>query len=240
MSQATAPHPTHPERDIRQRQIVPPQKLAACHAVVIGVGAIGRQAALQLAAVGLHSLELFDFDTVAVENLAPQAYWPQDLGRPKVEATADVCRLIHPEGEVSVHPERFRRSDARCFGEAGRVLAIFCCVDSITARGLIWESVKDRAGFFADGRMSAEVIRVLASDAPPVDGHYAATLFAAAQAYAGSCTARSTVYAASIAAGLMLAQFTRWLRGLPVERDVLLNLLSMELTAAGDAAGCGP
>ena len=32
------------------------------------------------------------------------------------------------------------------------------------------------------------------------------------------------------AAGLMLGQFTRWLRDLPVERDVLLNLLASELT----------
>jgi sulfur carrier protein ThiS adenylyltransferase len=45
-----------------------------------------------------------------------------------------------------------------------------------------------------------------------------------------ACTARSTIYTASIAAGLMVSQFTRWLRGLPVERDLLLNLLAAELT----------
>jgi sulfur carrier protein ThiS adenylyltransferase len=219
------------DRDIRQRQIVPPQKLAACHAVVIGVGAIGRQVALQLAAVGVSSMELFDFDTVGVENLAPQAYWPQDLGRHKVEATAEACHLIQPELHGIVHPERFRRGSVRRLGQTGKELAVFCCVDSIAARGLIWESVKERAGFFADGRMSAEIIRVLAVNHPAIDGYYTTTLFAPDQAHAGSCTARSTVYTASIAAGLMLSQFTRWLRGLPVERDVLLNLLSMELTA---------
>ena len=81
--------------------------------------------------------------------------------------------------------------------------------------------------------MSAEVVRVLASDHPGVDTHYATTLFTEAQAYAGACTAKSTVYAASIAAGLMLCQFTRWLRGLPVDQDVLLNLLSMEMAVRG-------
>jgi hypothetical protein len=30
----------------------------------------------------------------------------------------------------------------------------------------------------------------------------------------------------------MLGQFTRWLRGLPVDRDLLLNLLAAEMTAA--------
>jgi sulfur carrier protein ThiS adenylyltransferase len=77
--------------------------------------------------------------------------------------------------------------------------------------------------------MSAETLRVLASDRPPSDPYYATTLFAEEQAHTGSCTGKSTVYTASVAAGLMLGQFTRWLRGLPIDRDVVLNLLFMEL-----------
>jgi sulfur carrier protein ThiS adenylyltransferase len=226
------PASTLADRDIRQREIVPPGKLAGCHVVVVGVGAIGRQVALQLAAVGAQSLELFDHDTVSVENLAPQAYWPQDLGRPKVDATAEVCRLIHPDIKLVANPTRFRRSFGRSLGEAGKDFAVFCCVDSITARGMVWEAMKDRARFFADGRMSAEVIRVLATDHSTGKAYYPTTLFSEEQALVGSCTAKSTVYTASIAAGLMLGQFTRWLRGLSVERDVLLNLLSMELAVA--------
>jgi sulfur carrier protein ThiS adenylyltransferase len=56
-------------------------------------------------------------------------------------------------------------------------------------------------------------------------------MFGQDRAYAGSCTAKSTVYTASIAAGLMVAQFTKWLRGLPLDRDLTLNLLSAELSA---------
>src|SRR6478672_4660308 len=83
-----------PDRDIRQRELVPPQKLAACQALVIGVGAIGRQAAIQLAAIGIPRLILIDHDEVGVENLATQAYFQEDLGRPKVQATAQVCRQL--------------------------------------------------------------------------------------------------------------------------------------------------
>jgi molybdopterin/thiamine biosynthesis adenylyltransferase len=217
------------DRDIRQREIVPPEKLAACHAVVIGVGAIGRQVAVQLAAVGVGSLELIDHDTVGVENLATQAFWPVDLGRPKVEATAELCQHINPMLDVIIRPQRFRRSMARQITRSPA--AIFCCVDSITTRGLIWESLRQQAGFFADGRMSAEVIRVLASDLLPNDAYYPTTLFTEAEAYAGACTAKSTVYTATIAAGLMVNQFTRWLRRLPVDRDLMFNLLSAELIA---------
>jgi sulfur carrier protein ThiS adenylyltransferase len=224
--------PNLADRDIRQRQIVPPQKLAACHAVVIGVGAIGRQVALALAAMGAGSLELFDHDTVGVENLACQGYWPENLGRLKVDATAQACRLIHADLPLVMHPERFRRSVARALAQTDKELAVFCCVDSISTRGMVWEAVKPHAGCFVDGRMSAEVIRVLASDKPSTDGYYTTTLFEESQAYAGACTAKSTIYTANIAAGLMLGQFTRWLRAMPVERDVLLNLLSMELAVA--------
>jgi sulfur carrier protein ThiS adenylyltransferase len=44
---------------------------------------------------------------------------------------------------------------------------------------------------------------------PATDGAYATTLFDANQAYAGSCTAKATIYTASVAAGLMVGQFTR-------------------------------
>jgi sulfur carrier protein ThiS adenylyltransferase len=220
------------QRDIRQRDLVPPQKLAGCHALVIGVGAVGRQAALQLAATGISRMTLLDDDHVAVENLAPQGYFPDDLGKTKVETTAEMCRKLNPDMAIDLCPERFRRSSPKClscFADADRKLAIFCCVDSITTRGIIWNAVKPLAAFFVDARMAAEVVRVLASDRPMNDVYYPTTLFESAEAYSGSCTAKSTIYCASIAAGLMLSQFTRWLRRLPVDRDLLLNLLAAEL-----------
>lgn len=217
------------DRDVRQRLLVPPSRLAAVHAVVIGVGAIGRQLALQLAAVGVRRLTLFDHDTVGVENLAPQGYWPEDLGRAKVDVTARLCQRILPEIEMTPIPERFRRSSARSFANDNNV-AVFAAVDDIATRQLIWEAVRSVAALFIDGRMAAEVIRIVAADRPAVDRHFRTTLFELADAYVGTCIARSTVYAASIAAGFMVAQFARWLRGLPVVPDQTLNLLAAELT----------
>jgi sulfur carrier protein ThiS adenylyltransferase len=97
---------------------------------------------------------------------------------------------------------------------------------------MIWESLRHRATFFADGRMSAEVIRVLAVDGPRSAEHYARSLFQPDEAHVGPCTARSTIYSASIAAGLMIGQFTKWLREIPTDPDLLLNLLSQELTSS--------
>jgi len=217
------------DRDIRQRDLVPLDKLAACHGVVVGVGAIGRQVALQLAAMGLRRLTLIDRDAVDVVNLAPQGYTPRDLNQPKVEATARWCQKLNPEIAITTLAERFRRSLTASWQPDGQIV-VFCCVDSITARQIVWDGLNVTASFFADARMSGEVIRVLASSCPRLESHYPTTLFRPEEAFVGACTAKSTIYTASIAAGLMLSQFTRWLRDLPVERDVLLNLFSGELS----------
>jgi sulfur carrier protein ThiS adenylyltransferase len=219
----------HPDRDARQRSLVPPGRLAACHALVIGVGAIGQQVALQLAALGVPELTLFDDDVVAEENLAPQGYWASDLGQAKVQATQALCRQIHPQAQVTAVAERFKRSTAKELTRT-KQLVVCACVDSISTRKLLWEALRYQAALFLDGRLSAEVIRVLAVDHAATDDSYTGTLFDAEQAYAGACTARSTIYTASIAAGLMVGQLTKWLRRLPVDADLTLNLLAAELT----------
>lgn len=218
-------------RNIRQRELVPPERLARCHAMVIGVGSIGRQVALQLAALGVPSMTIYDPDRVSVENLAPQGFMQDDVGTPKVHAVANIAHQQFPRMELHSIEERFRKSHVQKWPQ-GRQIAVFCCVDSIASRKLIWEAVQSRAHFFVDGRMAAEVIRVITCDTPAMDRYYPTTLFATSEAYQGECTSKSTIYTASIAAGLMVGQFTRWLRRLPINREQVFNLLSQELMAS--------
>ena len=218
------------DRYSRQHDIVPPEALARCRATVIGVGAIGRQVALQLTAIGIPWLQLIDHDTVEPANLACQGYFESDLGREKVTATAEVCQQLNCGLHVQVSPIRFRRSL-----ELDGANVLFCCVDSIETRRLIWESTKDRIQFFCDGRMSAETMRILTACDPGGKVHYPTTLFAASEAFRGSCTAKSTIFTANVAAGLMLSQFARWLRRLPTDHDVQLNLLASEIAVHQEA-----
>lgn len=213
------------ERYSRQKDIVPAERIGVCKATVIGVGAIGRQVALQLTAIGVSSLQLIDFDVVEISNLASQGYFEEDIGKLKVEATAALCMKVNSNLETAVMPERFRRSM-----EIGT--AVFACVDSIDVRRLIWNAVKDKVTFFCDARMSAEVLRVLTVCDSKSRTHYPTTLFHTEEAFAGPCTAKTTIYCANIAAGLMVAQFTKHLRQLPIESDLQLNLLASELNVA--------
>jgi hypothetical protein len=212
-------------RFVRQQDLVPHERLAAITATVIGVGAIGRQVALQLAAIGAPNIQLIDFDHVDATNVTTQGYFAYDIGQPKVEAVTDTIMGLDDAIRVETIQDRFRAKHP-----IGQV--VFCCVDSISARAAIWRSVQSRCRFWCDGRMLGEVIRVLASDDPSGDKQYQQTLFAQTEAQTGSCTSRSTIYAASIAAGLMVHQFTRWLRDFPVDRDTSINLLAGEWLVA--------
>ena len=75
-------------------------------------------------------------------------------------------------------------------------------------------------------------MRALAATTEAERRHYVSTLFASDEVQRGQCTSQSTIYTASIAAGLMIHQFTRWLRGVSVEPDLSLNLLAGELSIA--------
>jgi sulfur carrier protein ThiS adenylyltransferase len=212
------------ERYSRQADIVPRDRILDCKATVIGVGAIGRQVAIQLTAIGVPVLQLVDFDHVEISNLATQGYMHKDLKRPKVDVTAEFCREINCDLQVEVMLDRFKRSTpvGNC---------VFVCVDSIVTRKHIWDAVKEKVNFFVDGRMSAEVLRVITACDETSREYYPETLFAAEQAQAGPCTAKTTIYCANIAAGFMLAQFTKYLRLLPIEPDIQVNLLASEINA---------
>jgi len=212
-------------RLIRQQGLVPSDRLVDLTATVIGVGAIGRQVALQLAAIGVRSIQLIDFDAVDETNITTQGYRTSDVGKPKVDATRSAIGQIDSDIHVETINDRFRPRHST--GEA-----VFCCVDSISARTAIWRSVNTACRFWADGRMLGETIRILSVANDTGRSHYPTTLFQQSEAQQGQCTSRSTIYTANIAAGLILHQFTRWLRGLPVDQDLTLNLLASEFVSA--------
>ncbi|MEZ5941363.1 MAG: ThiF family adenylyltransferase [Planctomycetaceae bacterium] len=220
---STTTHET--DRFVRQQELVPREQLAAVTCTVIGVGAIGRQVALQLGALGARSIQLIDHDHIDASNITTQGYLAAEVGQLKVAATADAIRKIDTFVQVTGIPDRYRPTQT--VGQA-----VFCCVDSIAARTAIWRTIKSRCRFWCDGRMLGEVVRVLTVVGGDDSERYGQSLFPQAAAQSGSCTSRSTIYGAGIAAGLMIHQFTRWLRGLPTDADITLNLLATELTVS--------
>jgi sulfur carrier protein ThiS adenylyltransferase len=225
MSITSPANPLNTDRFLRQRDLVSIESLARSPVSIIGVGAIGRQVALQLAALGVMQIQLIDFDSVELHNVTNQGYRHTEVGQPKVESTASAIAEIDKTVSVELIQDRFRiRQSLNDI--------VFCCVDSIASRTALWRHLQNRTSFWADGRMMGEVMRILTASDNDSRVSYGQTLFFPSEAQSGSCTARSTIYTANIAAGLMVHQFTRWLRKLPVDRDFSFNLLSSEMTVS--------
>lgn len=219
------------DRYTRQKDLIPHEKLQNSRAVVIGVGAVGRQVSQQLAAMGVAHLILIDPDEVKEVNLGPQAYKKLQIGVKKVTATSTDCQDLFPECNINTYVEKFRSSQVNEYLRdlKEQIPCFFCCVDSMEARKLIWETVKDSAGFWSDTRMNAEVVRVLTSDRPSADTDYEKSLFDDNEAFRGACTGRSTIYSASLAAAMAVGSFVKYLRDDPQDKDVLFSMRTNEL-----------
>jgi len=212
------------DRDIRQRDIAAPEKLADTTAYVIGVGAIGRQVALQLAAIGVGKLVLVDFDSVGPENLAVQGFFEADLGRAKVEAVAHLCKSINSGIDIQIENDKFKKAMLIKHGPG----VVFSCVDTMKSREFIWKHAQN-SQMYVDGRMAAEICRVLTVRSKKDHKYYESTLFSDSEAFPATCTAKSTLYCANVAAGMMVAQLTKMYRGIPYDKDVQLNILANEM-----------
>lgn len=74
------------------------EKLMRSRALVLGLGGLGSPVTLYLAAAGVGTLALCDFDNVELSNLQRQIlHRSADVGRPKAESAADAVRAINPD-----------------------------------------------------------------------------------------------------------------------------------------------
>jgi molybdopterin/thiamine biosynthesis adenylyltransferase len=214
-------------RYIRQGDILPAARMAQLKVMVIGCGAVGSLIAKQLAHIGQPHVTLCDFDTVDEVNLCCQGFTEADLGQNKVDAVARAMVAINGTLANQINPinARFRKSDGIKHD------VIFCCVDKIDTRKFIFNAVKDSSQAFFDARVKGgDSIRILSATDAKSRAHYAATLFAPEEVQAGECTAKMTIYGAFVAAGLLVSQYSLFLRRFPIcDPDIMINLAGMEL-----------
>jgi len=89
------------------------QKLKAARVLLVGTGGLGSPLALYLAAAGVGTLGLVDFDTVDETNLQRQIiHGIDDIGRSKLDSAADRIRQINPHVQVEPHETHLNSSNA--------------------------------------------------------------------------------------------------------------------------------
>src|SRR5260370_25818317 len=89
------------------------RRLKAARVLCIGAGGLGSPGGLYLAAAGVGTIGIVDFDDVDLSNLQRQIlHGTKDVGRGKLESAQDRLRDINPEIEIELHQCRFSSENA--------------------------------------------------------------------------------------------------------------------------------
>ncbi len=89
------------------------RRLKAARVLCIGAGGLGSPAAVYLAAAGMGTIGIVDFDDVDLSNLQRQIlHGTKDIGRDKLESARDRLHDINPEIDVQLHKCRFSSENA--------------------------------------------------------------------------------------------------------------------------------
>lgn len=81
------------------------ERILAAKVLIVGAGGLGSPAALYLAAAGVGTIGIVDYDDVEISNLQRQiAHFTRDIKAPKVDSAAAKMRAINPD--ILVHTYR--------------------------------------------------------------------------------------------------------------------------------------
>jgi sulfur-carrier protein adenylyltransferase/sulfurtransferase len=90
------------------------ERLRGARVLLVGAGGLGSPAALYLAAAGVGTLGLVDFDVVDASNLQRQIlHGTPDVGRLKLDSARDRLGAVNPHVAVEGHPVRLTSGNAR-------------------------------------------------------------------------------------------------------------------------------
>ena len=213
------------ERFLRNAAIIDQNRLNAHPIAIVGVGAIGSHLAEMLAKLGITRLTLIDPDEVDTVNLGVQGFYESEVGQSKVAAVNARLLGIRHDIQMATWPEEYQPEQIA----SGSV--IFSCVDSMKVRRQIFRHWREHDWpLFLDGRMAAESLRVFCIDrSSQAMDLYRASLFPSHEAHRESCTARATIYCATMAAAVLCAQFKKWAMNQMPEPHIQADLVLLDI-----------
>src|SRR5512139_849977 len=112
------------------------RRLKGARVLLVGAGGLGSPAAMYLAAAGIGTLGIVDFDDVDASNLQRQILHDSAAtGRPKVESARDRLKAINPNVSVEMH--RVRLTSANALDIMSRYDVVLDGADNFPTRYLV-------------------------------------------------------------------------------------------------------
>jgi len=120
VSEAAAPELTNAEVQRYSRHLILPEvgpdgqrRLKAGRVLCVGAGGLGSPAALYLAAAGVGTIGIIDFDAVDASNLQRQIlHSTNDVGRSKLQSAREKLTALNPEVLIQTHEAALSSSNA--------------------------------------------------------------------------------------------------------------------------------
>jgi len=120
--------------------------------MIIGAGSTGSFLALTLAKMGWKDIKVIDYDTIDETNISNQMWKISDIGKAKTEALQDT---IKEYSGTTIKTENIKIDENYFWDIDNRTIVIFA-LDSLKARLMCYEALKDYPIRIIDGRFGAQ------------------------------------------------------------------------------------
>jgi hypothetical protein len=198
---------------------------------IIGCGAIGSSAAMQLARMNASHFSLYDPDIVEEHNIGIQQYNYDDVDEPKVDALKKHILSINKKAVVNVHQGKLNEWYAQRGGE--KEIAVLG-VDSMSARLdclkvlMMYRKEKVFPELLIDGRMGSEHYQQYSFISPTIR-NYMKTWYDDDQGDPEPCSARGTSYCGNMSGSFIVNAIRKYLTKQPMETEISFNFPTMTL-----------
>jgi hypothetical protein len=212
-------HNLSEERFLRNKDLIPQNKLD--DVTVIGAGGIGSALVMNAAIMGFKHIRIWDHDTLELHNLSTTTYPTHHLYTPKAIAAKEQAKAYGAH-EVTTHVKPWRPGD-----ELSN--KVFMGPDNMEVRRNVYETWKQnpRREFLIDMRMGAlsmEIVTVTKEE-----DHFMEDWLASDDISDESCTAKHTIFTASVSSGLGLTQAFKVLSNRPYYAYIWMSLSPISL-----------
>lgn len=201
------------------------------HFHILGCGAIGSSAAMQIARSGGEKFTLYDNDKVSHANIGVSQYSFSDVGKYKVDALKDQLYEICEDPIIIDEKDKFK-DNSQYIPHGNDVIVLG--FDNMSSR---LQAVEIACGvkrlkpiMMVDGRMGAQTYQQYTFKKPSLS-KYKKCWYDDDSASTEPCTAKATSYCSNMAGSFMTNAISKMANNHQYEKEILFHFPSMTLMA---------